>query len=409
MRMKLGEGELTISRARQMAAQNGFAFEANSPAELKQCLELMKRQLRDMETHREQYELALRDGFVIAGFGGNLQGIDVPETLMTGKVPAGMTPEQAFNEVIDFMRKTIKEASKALLDNPNKSASTLPKRPTKYLEIKKKYSTVKELLETETGVELYPKDGTLKATAITDKVVSSRTKNKLSDLKTVTSTENLKPVQLKQTKQVVKALKAKGKLTDISKDYDIEPRPDIQFKADGSALITPDNGKASFIIPDSELEKFQESEASVDPITAKILRKAIRTTKGRSSGELSIGDELQITLSRLRTTSTDPREYFVYENLCLNLEPGEVEALARSVDPKGVQELVAEVSGPEQNFETFLINIGCTFSKSDRGYTIQSNDIESAWDQVNTYIMENDLYMDTCEYEPVEGSFFVII
>lgn len=409
MRMKLREGELSISKARQMAAQNGFAFEANSPAELKQCLELMKRQLRDMETHREQYEVALRDGFVIAGFGGNLQGIDVPETLMTGKVPANMTPEQAFDEVIDFMRKTIKEASKALLDNPNKSASTLPKRPTKYLETKKKYSTVKELLETETGIELYPKDGTLKATAITDKVVSSKTKNKLSDLKTVTSTENLKPVQLKQTKQVVKALKAKGKLTDISKEYDIEPRPDIQFKADGSALITPDNGKASFVIPDSELEKFQESEAFADPITAKILRKAIRMTKGRSSGELSIGDELQITLSRLRASAVDPMEDSTYENLCLNLESSEVEALARSVDPKGVQELVAEISGPEQKFETFLINIGCTFSKSDRGYIIQSNDIESAWDQVNTYIMENDLYMDTCEYEPVEGRFFVIV
>lgn len=409
MRMKLREGELSISKARQMAAQNGFAFEANSPAELKQCLELMKRQLRDMETHREQYELALRDGFVIAGFGGNLQGIDVPETLMTGKVPANMTPEQAFDEVIDFMRKTIKEASRALLDNPTKSASTLPKRPTKYLETKKKYSTVKELLETETGIELYPKDGTLKATAITDKVVSNKTKNKLSDLKTVTSTENLKPVQLKQTKQVVKALKAKGKLTDISKEYDIEPRPDIQFKADGSALITPDNGKASFVIPDSELEKFQESEAFADPITAKILRKAIRMTKGRSSGELSIGDELQITLSRLRASAVDPIEDSTYENLCLNLESSEVEALARSVDPKGVQELVAEISGPEQKFETFLINIGCTFSKSDRGYTIQSNDIESAWDQVNAYIMENDLYMDTCEYEPVEGRFFVIV
>lgn len=105
---KIREGELTVAKARQMAAQNGFAFEANSPEELKQGLMLMKRQLRDMEAHRDQYELALRNGFVIAGFGGNLQGVDVPETLMTGKVPAGMTPEQALNEVIDFMRETIK-------------------------------------------------------------------------------------------------------------------------------------------------------------------------------------------------------------------------------------------------------------------------------------------------------------
>ncbi len=130
------ESELAMSRARQMAARpgsSGFGFEANSPAELKQGLALMKRQLQDMEAHRRQYELALQNGFVIAGFGGNLDGIEVPETLMTGEVPAGMTPEQALDEVIDYMRKTIAALSTKLGDKTTKAAE-LPKRSTKYLE-----------------------------------------------------------------------------------------------------------------------------------------------------------------------------------------------------------------------------------------------------------------------------------
>lgn len=132
------ESELTMSRARQMAARpgnSGFGFKANSPAGLKQGLALMKRQLQDMEAHRRQYELALQNGFVIAGFGGNLDGIEVPETLMTGEVPAGMTPSQAFDEVIDYMRKTIAALSTKLGDKTAKAAE-LPKRATKYLESK---------------------------------------------------------------------------------------------------------------------------------------------------------------------------------------------------------------------------------------------------------------------------------
>lgn len=132
------ESELAMSRARQMAARpgsSGFGFEASSPAELKQGLALMKRQLQDMEAHRRQYELALQNGFVIAGFGGNLDGIEVPETLMTGEVPAGMTPSQAFDEVIDYMRKVIENLSTKLGDKTTKAAE-LPKRATKYLESK---------------------------------------------------------------------------------------------------------------------------------------------------------------------------------------------------------------------------------------------------------------------------------
>jgi len=151
-RNKLREGEMTISRARQMAGQQGCGFEANSPAELKQGLALMKRQLRDMEAHRHQYELALQNGFVIAGFGGNLDGIEVPETLMTGEVPAGMTPSQAFDEVLDYMRKVIENLSTKLSDSSTKSFA-LPRRATKYLESKRlKEDEDDELDESEEAV-----------------------------------------------------------------------------------------------------------------------------------------------------------------------------------------------------------------------------------------------------------------
>lgn len=137
----LKEGELrTMNRAQalQFARQNrmsGAAFSANTPAEIKQGLQMMKAQLRDMQANRGRYELALQRGFVIAGFGGDLHGIEVPETLMTGKLPAGTTPEQAFDQVVDFMRKTIANLT-IKLAKVGKDSTTLPKQPTKYLESK---------------------------------------------------------------------------------------------------------------------------------------------------------------------------------------------------------------------------------------------------------------------------------
>lgn len=137
----LKEGELrTMNRAQalQFARQNrmpGAAFSANTPAEIKQGLQMMKAQLRDMQANRGRYELALQRGFVIAGFGGDLHGIEVPETLMTGELPAGTTPEQAFDQVVDFMRKTIANLT-IKLAKAGKDPTTLPKQPTKYLESK---------------------------------------------------------------------------------------------------------------------------------------------------------------------------------------------------------------------------------------------------------------------------------
>ena len=137
----LKEGELrTMNRnqALQLAKQNrmqGAAFSANTPMEIKKGLQMMKSQLQDMLANRGRYELALQQGFVIAGFGGNLGGIEVPETLMTGELPAGVTPEQAFDQVVDFMRKTIANLT-IKLAKAGKDPTALPKQPTKYLESK---------------------------------------------------------------------------------------------------------------------------------------------------------------------------------------------------------------------------------------------------------------------------------
>lgn len=137
----LKESELrTMNRnqALQFARQNrmpGAAFSSNSPMEIKKGLQMMKSQLHDMLANRGRYELALQQGFVVAGFGGNLNGIEVPETLMTGELPAGTTPEQAFDQVVDFMRKTIANLT-IKLAKAGKDPTALPKQPTKYLESK---------------------------------------------------------------------------------------------------------------------------------------------------------------------------------------------------------------------------------------------------------------------------------
>lgn len=137
----LREGELRTmnrSQALQLAKQNrmqGAAFSANTPMEIKKGLQMMKSQLQDMLANRGRYELALQQGFVIAGFGGNLGGIEVPETLMTGELPAGVTPEQAFDQVVDFMRKTIANLT-IKLAKAGKDPTALPKQPTRYLESK---------------------------------------------------------------------------------------------------------------------------------------------------------------------------------------------------------------------------------------------------------------------------------
>lgn len=101
-------------------AMSGMGFEANDPRSLKMGIMAMEQQLKDMEAHPNRYIQALKNGYCIAGFGGDLFGIEVPETLMYGKVPAGTTPAQAFQQVIDYMRQVIAAARNKL---PNGSSA----------------------------------------------------------------------------------------------------------------------------------------------------------------------------------------------------------------------------------------------------------------------------------------------
>ncbi|MCR5401771.1 MAG: hypothetical protein K6E78_09290 [Treponema sp.] len=73
-------------------------------------IELMKSQLRDMMENPQRYKAALKSGYICAGFGGDLNGIHVPETLMTGRLPAGVSPEEALQEVIQYMKQVIAQA-----------------------------------------------------------------------------------------------------------------------------------------------------------------------------------------------------------------------------------------------------------------------------------------------------------
>ena len=73
-------------------------------------IELMKSQVRDMMQNPERYKAALKSGYVYAGFGGDLNGIHVPETLMTGKLPPGVSPEDALKQVIQYMNQVIAQA-----------------------------------------------------------------------------------------------------------------------------------------------------------------------------------------------------------------------------------------------------------------------------------------------------------
>ncbi|MDE7291987.1 MAG: hypothetical protein K2N58_08070 [Treponemataceae bacterium] len=76
------------------------------------ALALMKRQLADMKRNPKAFADALSSGFVCAGFGGNLNGIDVPETLLTGRLPAGVSVDEAFSQVVRFMEQIIREAER---------------------------------------------------------------------------------------------------------------------------------------------------------------------------------------------------------------------------------------------------------------------------------------------------------
>jgi len=73
-------------------------------------LQIMKNQLTFLKSNPETTMNAIAAGGFCAGFGGDLNGIKVPETLVTGKIPPGVNPQQVFNQVIEFMEQTIRQA-----------------------------------------------------------------------------------------------------------------------------------------------------------------------------------------------------------------------------------------------------------------------------------------------------------
>lgn len=107
----------------------------------------------------------------------------------------------------------------------------------------------------ETQIEIYPKDGKLKAVGVTDKIVSHKTRDKKSDLDTKQVTVPLGPIQKQATNEVLEFLKDTGKLGDISKTYNTNPEPDITFNVNGDAKITPDDKtKKPYVIPAEKLD-----------------------------------------------------------------------------------------------------------------------------------------------------------
>ena len=107
----------------------------------------------------------------------------------------------------------------------------------------------------ETQIEIYPKDGKLKAVGVTDKIVSHKTRDKKSDLDTKQVTVPLGPTQKQATNEVLEFLKDTGKLGDISKTYNTNPEPDITFNVNGDAKITPDDKtKSPYVIPAEKLD-----------------------------------------------------------------------------------------------------------------------------------------------------------
>lgn len=120
---------------------------------------------------------------------------------------------------------------------------------------KLKESTMFNSVLKESGIEVYPEDGKLKARNIGQQVVSSRTQNKLNPLGTKDVAKPLTPTQKAATSAVLSILNDKGKAGDINSEFDTNPRPDITLMANGDAVITPDGQKSrSYKIPASEID-----------------------------------------------------------------------------------------------------------------------------------------------------------
>ena len=72
----------------------------------------MKRQLAQLEDIKTRAPEKIAGGYVCAGFGGDFNGVNVPPTFMQGRLPNGVTPMQALEQVMAFMRETIAQAER---------------------------------------------------------------------------------------------------------------------------------------------------------------------------------------------------------------------------------------------------------------------------------------------------------
>ncbi len=114
-------------------------------------------------------------------------------------------------------------------------------------------------------LEFMPNDkGGVKVKKVADgyksHVTKDKSKNRVADLEIKKYLKEPTPNEIGLAKTVLKDLKSKGKEGDVTKKMNIDPKPDVVTKGDGSVEINPDNGKASYNLSAKELEKFEENK-----------------------------------------------------------------------------------------------------------------------------------------------------
>ena len=116
----------------------------------------------------------------------------------------------------------------------------------------------------ESNIEVYTdKDGKIKAQAVGQQFVSSKTIDKTNTLGTKEKLQPLSPTQKSATKAVIADLKDRGRLGDISKEMNIN-KPDITFKGNGDAVISPDNGSKPYKLPFEEIDRYLTENGAID-------------------------------------------------------------------------------------------------------------------------------------------------
>lgn len=113
------------------------------------------------------------------------------------------------------------------------------------------------LSESAEGLEFVPngKGGTA-VKSITTKYRSHKTTNKLSDVEKYTGVEAPNKVDIKRAKAVYNYLKDHDKLDDVKDEFNTDPAPDLQFNALGDVVVQPDDGSASYKIPERKLAQY---------------------------------------------------------------------------------------------------------------------------------------------------------